>query len=67
MAYTIANVERGLSDIVKSIENDIKPTLLLHQKEGGYFIVPREVCCYIDFLGALYCGWDGKERKKITT
>lgn len=45
----------------KSIINDVSPILdrWCSQSEGGYFGVTRLVLCYVDYLGALYCGTQG--------
>jgi hypothetical protein len=48
-------------DLKRSIENDIRPILQPEKEEGGYFGVPRSVLCYVDFLGALYCGYQGEK------
>lgn len=58
-------------DLKKSIFNDVKPIIQPHEKEGGYFGVSRLVLCYVDYLGALYIGYNGETdrsgRKKIST
>ncbi len=41
------------------IENWIKP----RKKQGGYFVVVRQVLCMVDFLGASYAGYPLSERK----
>lgn len=60
--FTLADVARGLANLRNSLRDDVFPTLqsTIDRPEGGYFIIPREVFAYVDFLGALYCGYDGK-------
>lgn len=55
------------TDLDTSIQNDVYPVLQADKREGGYFAVPRLVLCYIDFLGALYCGFSGTNVNKIAT
>jgi hypothetical protein len=50
-----------INDLKKSVENDIKPCLNPCIKEGGYFAVPRLVLSYVDYLGVLYHGYDGRK------
>jgi len=45
------------TDLDASIQNDVYPVLQADKVQGGYFAVPRLVMCYVDFLGALYCGF----------
>ncbi|MDQ6864309.1 MAG: hypothetical protein M3044_10840 [Thermoproteota archaeon] len=47
-----------IDDLKKSVENDVKPCLI---NEGGYFAVPRLVLSYVDYLGVLYHGYDGRK------
>jgi hypothetical protein len=47
------------NDLGKSIIDDVHPCLNLGRAEGGYFGVPRLVLAYVDYLGALYNGYDG--------
>jgi hypothetical protein len=44
-----------LIDILNSIDDDLLLALKAHENEntGGYFSIPRQVFCYIDYLGAL--------------
>ena len=44
--------------------NDVQPCLNLGRDEGGYFGVPRLVLSYVDYLGALYDGYNGKRDAK---
>lgn len=62
MSYTLNNVKRGLGDLLNSAEFDIKPIIQPNTPEGGYFGVVRSVLCYIDYLGALYEGYDGRSK-----
>lgn len=45
-------------DLRKSIRDDIGPSI--QARQGGYFGVTRAVLCYVDYLGGLYGGWEGK-------
>lgn len=70
--HSIDEIERGLKDLKASARTDILPILNLDKPEGGYFGVPRSVLSYVDFLGALYCGYKGetvgkKGRRSIAT
>ncbi|MFC1620895.1 hypothetical protein ACFL2G_01190 [Candidatus Omnitrophota bacterium] len=65
--FTLEDIERALSDVLLSTEDSIRPLLKPSRSVGGIFALPREVSCYIDFLGALYSGWDGKNKKEIAT
>lgn len=56
-------LSRIFNDIVTSVNNDISPIIQPNRPEGGYFGVPRMVLCYIDFLGLLLEGWNGKKNK----
>lgn len=62
MSYTLDDVKRGLGDLLNSADLDIKPIIQPNIPEGGYFGVVRSVLCYIDYLGALYEGYDGKSK-----
>ena len=43
------------------IQSLIKPS----KKQGGYFVVTRQILCMTDFLGAVYCGYPLSQRKPI--
>jgi len=58
---TSAQIRKYLiNDLKVSLANDVKPTVRPRSMEGGYFSVPRLVLSYVDFLGALYNGYNGK-------
>lgn len=42
------------------IQNWIKPK----KRQGGYFVVVRQILCMVDFLGAIASGYPLSERKK---
>jgi hypothetical protein len=72
MPYTVEDVARGLGNLRNTIRDDVLPILQasMPRREGGYFIIPREVFAYIDFLGALYSGYRGERdggRRRIAT
>src|SRR5829696_5369817 len=52
------------NDLKISVMNDVGPCLNLGRDEGGYFAVPRLVLSYVDYLGALYNGYNDKSNKK---
>lgn len=71
--YTINNVNRGLNDLRQSLKEDVFPIIKSHLAHlgTGRYIIPREVFCYVDFLGALYSGFNcvtaGRHRRRIAT
>lgn len=69
--HKIEEIKRGLDDLKRSAETDIKPIINIGSSEGGYFGVTRSVLSYVDYLGALYGGYDGSVdrsgRRKIAT
>lgn len=58
--HTLQEIRRCLDDLTTSAKNDIQPIIQLKNPEGGYFGVPRTVLSYIDYLGALYRGYNGE-------
>lgn len=57
-------IKRFLEEEVKEqIFLEIAPILYIGQPVGGYFGVTRQILCFVDFLGALYSGYDDKEKK----
>lgn len=58
-------IKSFLEDEVKEqIFLEIAPILYIGQSVGGYFGVTRQILCFVDFLGALYCGYSEKEKKE---
>jgi hypothetical protein len=53
-----------IDDLKKSVINDIGPCRSPDKTEGGYFAVPRLVLSYVDYLGVLYHGYEGRRDKK---
>lgn len=51
-------------EVKEQVFLEIAPLLYIGQEVGGYFGVTRQILCLVDFLGALYCGYDGKTNKK---
>lgn len=47
-----------LEEVKEQILYEIAPILHLGYSPGGYFGVTRQIVCMIDFLGALYSGFD---------
>jgi hypothetical protein len=61
---TVDEAKEYLRDNLKSsITNDIYPIIQPDREEGGYFGVSRLVLCYVDFLGALYGGYQGERHR----
>ena len=58
--YTLQEIRHCLDDLISSARNDIQPIIQLENPEGGYFGVPRSVLSYVDYLGALYYGYNGE-------
>lgn len=56
----LKRIDRILSDIKTAIETDVFPVLQPTMREGGYFGATRTLLCYVDILGLLLEGWDGK-------
>ena len=50
-----------LGEVKEQVLYEIAPILHLGYSPGGYFGVTRQIVCMIDFLGALYCGFDPKK------
>lgn len=70
--HSIDDIERGLKDLKTSAGTDILPIVNLNKPEGGYLGVPRSILSYVDYLGALYCGYKGEtigkdKRRNIAT
>lgn len=58
---SLARMKSFLGEEVKEqILLEIAPILHTGQDQGGYFGSSRQILCYIDFLGALYFGYDEK-------
>jgi len=51
-------------ELKEQILLEIAPILHIGQSQGGYFGPSRQILCFVDFLGALYHGYDEKEDKK---
>jgi len=58
-------------EMVAFIDNELLPQAKLEignwinpkKKQGGYFIVTRQIFCMVDFLGATYSGYPLSQRK----
>lgn len=57
---SLQDIRRELDDLKKSLENDVYPIIQRYNTQGGYFGVPRAVLSYVDYLGALYRGYNGE-------
>lgn len=51
-------------ELKEQILLEIAPILHVGQGQGGYFGPSRQILCFVDFLGALYHGYDEKKDKK---
>jgi hypothetical protein len=49
-------------ELKRSIHDDILPAIGIGQPTGGYFSTPRLVLSCVDYLGALYCGWNPTQK-----
>ena len=57
-------------EIVNFLNNELIPQTKLEignwirprKKQGGYFVVARQILCMVDFLGAVYVGYPLSER-----
>lgn len=64
--------DMSLSQIKSFLESEVKdqifleiaPILHIGKAAGGYFGVTRQILCFFDFLGAVYCGYDGTSTYK---
>lgn len=56
---SLQDIRRDLNDLKTSLENDVHPIIQINSTQGGYFGVPRAVLSYVDYLGALYQGYNG--------
>jgi len=59
-------------EVKEQVFLEIAPLLYIGQEVGGYFGVTRQILCLIDFFGALFSGYNGKDKypngaKKIST
>lgn len=51
-------------EVKEQIMLEIVPILHVGMAQGGYFGVIRQILCLVDFLGALYYGYDGEIDKR---
>ena len=51
-------------EVKEQILLEIAPILHVGIAQGGYFGVTRQILCLVDFLGALYSGYNGEVDKK---
>jgi len=59
-------------EVKEQIFLEVAPILYIGQEVGGYFGVTRQILSYFEFLGALYKGYNGRDKypngaKKIAT
>lgn len=56
------------NDLLQAIQNDLVDVLKFHEKKNisGFHSIPREVFCYIDYLGILLEGPPASSKKAIT-
>jgi len=76
--HNIKDLIRIKDHTLKEFQNDVIPLFNNSQKVGSrgkvfHFGIIRQVMAYIEFCGAIYCGWTEKNRKgqfetgKVTT
>jgi len=61
-------------EIINFIDNELLTQVKLEignwihprRRQGGYFVVTRQILCMIDFLGAVYSGYSRIEKIKDT-
>jgi len=59
-------------DMVEFIDKELLPQVELEignwihprKRQGGYFVVTRQILCMVDFLGAVYSGYTKSEKKR---
>lgn len=52
-------------ELKEQILLEIAPILHIGQNQGGYFGPSRQILCFVEFLGALYHGYDEKDDKNF--
>jgi len=57
-------VDYLLNDLRRSVVDDVYPCIRPGDPRGGYFAVPKLVLSYVDYLGALYHGYDGRRNRQ---
>ena len=72
MGHTVNDLERIKAHLIKSFHFDagtlFEQSERVDPKEKVFhFGVVRESIAYIEFCGAIYCGWDGQNDRKIST
>lgn len=56
-------IKRFLQEEVKEqIFLEVAPILYIGQEVGGYFGATRQILCFLEFLGALYSGYNGRDK-----
>ena len=54
------------NDLKPLVKDDVSPCLQIGvPTRAGFFSVPRLVLSCVDYLGALYMGWNGERRDGI--
>ena len=56
------------NNLLRTIENDVAAVLSFHEQQqvSGFHSIPREVFCYIDYLGTISKGPPGTAEKAIS-
>lgn len=52
------------NELIPQTKQEIQSLIHPDKKQGGYFVVTRQILCITDFLGAVYCGYSRKDRFK---
>jgi hypothetical protein len=50
-------------ELLIQVESEIGNWIHPRKKQGGYFVVTRQIFCFVDFLGAVYSGYNKTEKK----
>jgi len=51
-------------ELLPQTQEEIQNLIHPKKKQGGYFVVTRQILCMTDFLGAVYSGYPRSERKR---
>jgi hypothetical protein len=71
--HTPGDMQRILADLRDDVRRNLEPIVAhaIQHERAGVLTIPREVFALVDFLGALYVGYDGSEdragRRRIAT
>src|SRR3990170_3266189 len=52
------------NELITQVKLEIGNWIHPRKKQGGYFVVTRQILCMVDFLGAVYSGYHLRERQR---